>query len=92
MPGADGAGVLVQDAEWLGQRARVGALLTAVKRMAKIEIGGVALTFTPGQLEELAFRAKKRGHTVQQEMEAVVKRIEQELFWSGPAPVAPELV
>jgi len=62
-------------------------LLDAITRLASIKIGGVEVKFTPGQLDELAFRATKRGRTVQQEIEAVVKRLEQELFWGSRAEV-----
>jgi hypothetical protein len=62
-------------------------LLHAVERLAAIKIGEVEVRFTPGQLEELAFRAGKRGRTVQQEVQAVVARIEQELFWGTSAMI-----
>lgn len=57
------------------------ALVAAVARLARIEIGTVQIPFTPGQLEEIATRAKKRGQTIGQALEAVVARIRDELFW-----------
>lgn len=58
-------------------------LVQAVRRLARIRIGEVEIAFTPGQLEELQQRATKRGRTVQAELEAVVARIRDELFWRG---------
>jgi hypothetical protein len=58
-------------------------LVTAVERLASISIGTIRVEFTPGQLEEIAHRAKKRGHTVQQELEAAVDRIKGEIFHRG---------
>lgn len=58
-------------------------LIAAVERLARIEIGTIRIGFTPGQLEELAHRAEKRGHTVLQELQAVVRRIEDEIFHRG---------
>jgi hypothetical protein len=65
----------------IGSTDSPAALLAAIRRLASIAIGGVDLPFTPGQLEELKHRAEKRGRTVAQEIEAVVARIHDELFW-----------
>ena len=56
-------------------------LIAAVERLAAIAIGDVKIAFTPGQLEEIKFRANKRGQTVEQAMQAVVDRIKEEIFW-----------
>jgi len=56
-------------------------LITAVERLAAISIGSIHIEFTPGQLEEIKYRATKRGRTVEQELQAVVDRIKEELFW-----------
>ena len=56
-------------------------LVQAVERLAKIAIGTIQIDFTPGQLDEIAYRAKKRGWTVEQSLRAVVDRIKEELFW-----------
>jgi hypothetical protein len=56
-------------------------LVLAVERLAKISIGTIQIDFTPGQLEEITHRATKRGRTVQQELQAVVDRIREEIFW-----------
>lgn len=61
----------------------VAALVGAIERLAQIHVGGVRVEFTPGQLEEIAHRAAKRGRTVQQELQAVVDRIKDEIFWKG---------
>lgn len=57
--------------------------MRAIDRLASIAIGDIRLPFTPGQLAELQHRAAKRGRTVEQEMRAVVSRIEEELFYKG---------
>jgi hypothetical protein len=56
-------------------------LARAIERLAHIEIGGIAIDFTPGQLDEIKYRASKRGRTVQQELQAVIDRIREDLFW-----------
>lgn len=56
-------------------------LLAAVQRLAHITIGTITIDFTPGQLEEISQRAKKRGQTVEQALRAVVDRIRDEIFW-----------
>jgi hypothetical protein len=59
------------------------SILAAIDRLASVRIGDIRIPFTPGQLTELQHRASKRGRTVEQEMRAVVARIEQELFYQG---------
>jgi hypothetical protein len=56
-------------------------LLAAVERLASIKIGEIKIAFTPGQLEEIKFRAVKRGQTIEQALQAVVDRIKEEIFW-----------
>ena len=58
-------------------------LVQAVERLAAIHIGDVRLEFTPGQLSEIAYRATKRGHTIEQEIRLVVDRIRDEIFYRG---------
>lgn len=58
-------------------------LVEAVERLASISIGTVHVDFTPGQLDEIKHRAGKRGHTVEQELRAVVDRIKDEIFHRG---------
>lgn len=65
----------------IGSTRTPADLVKAVERLAKIEVGGIRIDFTPGQLDEIAHRAKKRGRTIQQELQAVVDRIREELFW-----------
>ncbi len=67
----------------LGASQSADALVAAARRLARLSIGEVDLPFTPGQLEELHYRAGKRGQTVAQAVEAVVDRIKDELFWKG---------
>ena len=65
----------------LGATQTPAALVAAVSRLARLRVGEVEITFTPGQLEELAHRAEKRGRSLQAEIEAVVDRIREEIFW-----------
>lgn len=65
----------------VGNAQSTTKLLPAVERLARIEIGTIKIDFTPGQLEEIALRAKKRGQTVEQSLQAVIDRIREELFW-----------
>jgi hypothetical protein len=58
-------------------------LVEAVERLASISIGTVHVDFTPGQMEEIAHRAKKRGHTVEQELRTAVERVKDEIFHRG---------
>jgi hypothetical protein len=58
-------------------------LAAAIERLAAIAIGTVHVDFTPGQLEEIAHRATKRGRTVEAELRAVVDRIKDEIFHRG---------
>ncbi len=65
----------------IGATQSLERLIAAVERLASIKIGEVKIDFTPGQLDEIATRAKKRGQTVQQSLQAVIDRIREELFW-----------
>ncbi len=65
----------------IGTTRTVEELVKAIARLARIEIGGIAIAFTPGQLEEIKHRAGKRGLTVQQELQRIVDRIKDELFY-----------
>jgi hypothetical protein len=43
----------------------------------------VKVEFSPGQLEEIAHRAAKRGRSVEAELNAAVDRIKDEIFHRG---------
>lgn len=58
------------------------ALLQAVQRISDLQIGGVHVEFTPGQLEELQRRAESNGRTVQEETERIVRHLSGDVFWS----------
>lgn len=73
----------LEDTLGLGSTQSVATLVQAVERLASMKVGDIRIPFSPGQLAELQHRASKRGRTVQAEMEAVVKRIEDELFYKG---------
>lgn len=65
----------------IGATLSVERLVPAVERLASISIGTIKIDFTPGQLDEIALRAKKRGQSVEQALQAVIDRIRDELFW-----------
>ena len=58
-------------------------LLMHVERLTAVHLGDVRIPFTPGQLAELNHRAQKRGRTLDQEIRAVVARLQDELFYQG---------
>lgn len=58
-------------------------LYNAVDRLARVSIGHVKIDFTPGQLEEIKHRARKRGLTVEQELSRIVDRIKDEIFYKS---------
>jgi hypothetical protein len=58
-------------------------LVAAIERLASIAIGAVKVEFSPGQLEEIAHRAAKRGRSVEAELNAAVDRIKDEIFHRG---------
>lgn len=71
---------LIEGTTGLGTTNSAADLLKAISRLARIGIGDLTLPFTPGQLEEIAFRAKKRGITVERAMQEVLDRLASDLF------------
>lgn len=67
----------------LGATRDAYSLVDAVERLARISIGSVVVEFTPGQLEEIKHRASKRGHSVAEELRAVVDRVKDDIFHRG---------
>jgi hypothetical protein len=67
----------------IGTTRTPAGLILAVSRLARIAIGDVNIPFTPGQMEELQYRAAKRGQTIEQALKAVVDRIQGEIFHHG---------
>jgi len=59
------------------------SLLAAVRRLAQIGVGEVEIAFSPGQLEEIAHRARRNNRTVEQELQWIVRRLEDDLFHGG---------
>ncbi|SRR6266487_1132009 len=55
-------------------------LVEKVRRLARIRFGDHTFQITPGQFEELAFRAKKTGRTVEQLVADLYQRMAQDLF------------
>lgn len=60
-----------------------GSLVAAVERLTGLHLGDLRLHLTPGQLAELQHRASKRGRSVEAEMQAVLARLQDELFYRG---------
>lgn len=73
----------LEDLVGIGTTRSAPDLLKAVERLGSIRIGDIRLPFTPGQLNEIQHRAQKRGRTVEAEMQAVVDRLQDELFYKG---------
>lgn len=57
-------------------------LVTAATRLAHLTIGTIDVDFTPGQWEELAHRATKRGISVESLVKQIVDKICQDI-WSS---------
>lgn len=74
---------LLEEITGIGSTTSAGALIAATARLARIAIGDVTIPFTPGQLEEITYRASKRGITVQRAIQDVIDRIKDELFHRG---------
>lgn len=55
-------------------------LLAKVQRLAGISYHHIRLNFTPGQLEDLQFKAKRQGKTVEQLVEQMAPRIADQFF------------
>ena len=73
----------LEETAGLGSTQSASDLVKAVEKLCAIKVGDIRIPFTPGQVQELQYRAKKRGRTVEQEMQAVVDRIRDELFYKG---------
>jgi hypothetical protein len=67
----------------IGSTLTPADLVAAIERLASIAIGAVKVEFSPGQLEEIAHRAAKRGRSVEAELNAAVDRIKDEIFHRG---------
>lgn len=65
----------------IGSTLDAARLVGSITRLARLEIGGVVLDFTPGQWEELHHRAEKRGITTENLVKQIVARITSEI-WS----------
>lgn len=73
----------IEDTLGIGTTQSAPHLIAAIERLARVEIGEVVIPFTPGQLAEIKHRAQKRGRTVAEEIQAVVDRIRDEIFYKG---------
>jgi len=72
---------IIEEVTGVGTTRSASELYKAVQRLALIKIGDVTIPFTPGQLEEIKHRASKRGHSVAQEIQRIVDRIKDEIFY-----------
>lgn len=72
---------VIEEITGVGTTRSADELYRAIDRLARIAIGDVRIPFTPGQIEEIKHRAGKRGLTVKQEIERIVDRIKDELFY-----------
>ncbi len=61
-----------------------GDLLAKVQRLVKIDFEGYELKLTPGQLEELAYRAKKQGRTLGDMVQAAYDKFAGDFFTLVP--------
>ena len=57
-------------------------LTRAVEKLARLRIGDVEVNFSPGQWEEIARRAEKRGQPIATYMIGVVDKVLQDLWTS----------
>ena len=57
-------------------------LTRAVEKLARLRIGDVEVNFSPGQWEEIARRAEKRGQPIAKYMIGVVDKVLQDLWTS----------
>src|SRR5437899_1153051 len=57
-----------------GQLKHAEDLLVKIRRLASIRFGSHEFKITPGQYEELTFRAKKTGRSVAQLIEEIYRR------------------
>jgi hypothetical protein len=55
-------------------------LVKAVDRLARLEIGGILVDFTPGQWEELTRKAAVQDQTVEVYLNRMVKKFTQDLW------------
>src|SRR5258706_7444852 len=73
--------VRIEETTGVGTTRSPLELEQAITRLAAISIGEVKIAFTPGQLDELQHRARKRGFTIEQELQRVIDRIKAEIFY-----------
>lgn len=64
----------------IGSTASPEALLAAIRAWAGITIGDIRLTFSPAQLEEVAYRAARQGKTPEAIVQDLVAQLQDGLF------------
>lgn len=74
---------LIEATTGVGTTRSAVTLQKAIQRLATIQIGEITIPFTPGQLEEIKHRAAKRGWPVVQELQRIVDRIKDEIFYKS---------
>lgn len=70
-------------------------LLTRMERLARITFMGLDLQLSPGQLEELAYRAQRQGKSVGALIEEIWAQLREQFFYTSGGgeralPIAPE--
>lgn len=75
----------IEDVLGLGTGASELTLLAGIQRLARLSLGDIEIRLTPGQWEELKYRADKNQVTVESLLRNIVSRIEDELFHGGIA-------
>lgn len=75
----------IEDLLGMGTGATELTLLAGIQRLARLHLGDIEIPLTPGQWEELQYRADKNQVTVESYLRQIVSRIEDELFHGGIA-------
>lgn len=63
-----------------GHLQDTGDLLDKVSRLAVIKFGEIELPLTPGQYEELAWKAQKQGRTLDQMLQIAYEKFAEDFF------------
>jgi hypothetical protein len=75
-----------------GPITRADEVVARVARLASISFMGIDLLLSPGQLEELAFRASRQGKPMETLVKEIADRLVTDFFYSsgGGVAVAPK--
>ncbi len=73
----------LEDKLGVGATVSGKALVEAVDRLARLDIGTVSIPLTDSQWDELRHRADKRDTTVKDEISRIWNAIGSDLFWNA---------